>query len=111
MDVLTGAVSYLAQAQGTAKASHVKDKVTEMIHLSETLYCSSVACSAEGFPTESGAYMVDTMLANVCKHNVTRHPYEIARIAQLPLGTVKNRIFRAREMLRVDLADVLDLET
>jgi 4-hydroxybutyryl-CoA dehydratase/vinylacetyl-CoA-Delta-isomerase len=31
MDVLTGAVSYLSQLQGTAKGSHVRDKVTEMI--------------------------------------------------------------------------------
>jgi len=81
MDVLTGAVTYLAQIQGTAKASHVRDKVTEMIHLSETLYSSSIACSAEGFPTPSGAYMVDTMLANVCKHNVTRFHFEVARLA------------------------------
>ena len=81
MDVLTGAVTYLAQAQGTAGASHVKDKITEMIHLSETLYCSSIACSAEGFPTESGAFMVDTMLANVCKQNVTRFHFEVARLA------------------------------
>jgi 4-hydroxybutyryl-CoA dehydratase/vinylacetyl-CoA-Delta-isomerase len=51
MDVLTGAVSYLAQIQGTAAGSHVKDKVTEMVHLSETLYSSSIACSAEGWPT------------------------------------------------------------
>jgi 4-hydroxybutyryl-CoA dehydratase/vinylacetyl-CoA-Delta-isomerase len=81
MDVLTGAVSYLAQIQGTARASHVKDKVTEMIHLCETLYCSSIACSAEGWPTSSGAYMVDTMLANVCKQNVTRFHFEVARLA------------------------------
>jgi 4-hydroxybutyryl-CoA dehydratase/vinylacetyl-CoA-Delta-isomerase len=81
MDVLTGAVSYLAQLQGTAKGSHVRDKVTEMIHLNETLYSSSIACSAEGKPTPSGAYMVDTMLANVCKHNVTRFHFEVARLA------------------------------
>lgn len=81
MDVLTGAVTYLAQAQGSAKGSHVRDKVTEMIHLSETLYSSSIACSAEGVPTESGAYMVDTMLANVCKQNVTRFHFEVARLA------------------------------
>jgi len=35
---------------------------------------------------------------------------EIARITQLPIGTVKNRIFRAREILRHELSDVLDSE-
>lgn len=81
MDVLIGAVSYLTQIQGTARASHIRDKITEMIHLCETLYSSSIACSAEGWPTASGAYMVDTMLANVCKQNVTRFHFEIARLA------------------------------
>jgi RNA polymerase sigma-70 factor (ECF subfamily) len=32
---------------------------------------------------------------------------EIARITRLPIGTVKNRIFRAREILRESLADLL----
>ncbi|MFH1479837.1 MAG: 4-hydroxyphenylacetate 3-hydroxylase N-terminal domain-containing protein [Pseudomonadota bacterium] len=81
MDVLTGAVTYLTQIQGTAKGAHVREKVTEMIHLCETLYSSSIACSAEGWPTASGAYMVDTMLANVCKQNVTRFHFEVARLA------------------------------
>lgn len=81
IDVLTGAVSYLCQIQGTAKGSHVRDKITEMIHLSETLYSSSIACSVEGAPTPSGAFLVDTMLANVCKQNVTRFHFEIARLA------------------------------
>lgn len=81
IDVLIGAVGYLAEVQGTAKGSHVREKITEMTHLSETLYSSSIACSAEGRPTPSGAYMVDTMLANVCKQNVTRFHFEIARLA------------------------------
>ena len=81
IDVLIGAVGYLTQVQGTAKGSHVREKITEMTHLSETLYSSSIACSAEGWPTPSGAYMVDTMLANVCKENVTRFHFEIARLA------------------------------
>ena len=39
-------------------------------------------CSAEGRPTASGTYLIDLLLANVCKLNVTRFPYEIARLAQ-----------------------------
>jgi RNA polymerase sigma-70 factor (ECF subfamily) len=35
---------------------------------------------------------------------------EIARITRLPMGTVKNRIFRAREILKVHLADFLEHE-
>ena len=53
-----------------------------MTHLNETLYCCGIACSAEGAPTESGNYMIDLLLANVCKQNVTRFPYEIVRLAE-----------------------------
>jgi RNA polymerase sigma-70 factor (ECF subfamily) len=35
---------------------------------------------------------------------------EIARITELPLGTVKNRIFRARELLRSRMGDLLHRE-
>lgn len=81
-DVLIGAASAIAEYNGAAKASHVKDKIIEMIHLNETLYCCGAAAAAESRPTASGNYLVDIMLANVCKQNVTRFPYEIARLAQ-----------------------------
>ncbi len=81
-DVLIGAAAVAAEYNGAAKASHVKDKLIEMIHLNETLYCCGIACSAEGYPTESGNYMIDLLLANVCKQNVTRFPYEIVRLAE-----------------------------
>ncbi len=81
-DVLVGTAQSLAQYQGTDKASHIKDKIVEMIHLNETMYACGIACSAEGKPTASGTYLIDPLLANVCKLNVTRFPYEIARLAQ-----------------------------
>jgi len=81
-DVLIGAAQSLAQYQGTDKASHIKDKIVEMIHLNETMYACGIACSAQGKPTASGTYLIDLLLANVCKLNVTRFPYEIARLAQ-----------------------------
>jgi len=81
-DVLIGTAQSLAQYQGTDKASHIKDKIVEMIHLNETMYACGIACSAQGKPTASGTYLIDLLLANVCKLNVTRFPYEIARLAQ-----------------------------
>ena len=81
-DVLIGAAQTVAEYNGAQKASHVKDKIIEMNHLNETLFCGSIACAAEGHKEPSGTYYVNTLLANVCKQNVTRFPYEIARLAQ-----------------------------
>ncbi len=81
-DTLIGAAKAITDYNGASKASHVKDKLVEMCHLNETLYACSIACSAEGSKTPSGNYMIDLLLANISKQNVTRFPYEIARIAQ-----------------------------
>ena len=81
-DVLIGAAAVAADYNGAAKASHIKDKLIEMTHLNETLYACGIACSAEGHQTESGNYIIDLLLANVCKQNVTRFPYEIVRLAE-----------------------------
>ena len=80
-DVLIGATVAIAEQSGTDKASHVRDKIVEMTHLAETIYCGSLACSVEGQPTPSGACWVDPLLANTTKLNVTRHIYEICRLA------------------------------
>jgi 4-hydroxybutyryl-CoA dehydratase/vinylacetyl-CoA-Delta-isomerase len=81
-DVLIGAAAVVADYNGASKASHVKDKLIEMTHLNETLYCCGIACSAEGSKTPAGNYAIDMLLANVCKQNVTRFPYEIVRLAE-----------------------------
>ncbi len=81
-DVLIGATALATEYNGAAKASHVKDKIIEMTHLNETLYCCGIACSSEGAPTKAGNYLINLLLANVCKQNVTRFPYEIARLAE-----------------------------
>ena len=52
-----------------------------MIHLNETMYACALAAALEGSPTEAGTYMPDIALSNVTKLNVTRFPFELARIA------------------------------
>jgi len=87
-DVAVGAAALIAQYNGTEKASHVKDKIVEMAHLNETMWSSAVACSWLGTKTKAGNYLIDLLLANVCKQNVTRFPYEIARLLQDIAGGV-----------------------
>ena len=81
-DILIGACQMLAEYQGTARASHIRDKIVEMVHLNETMACCSLACAYEGKREPSGTYLVNMLWSNVAKLNVTRFPYEIARIAQ-----------------------------
>lgn len=80
-DIVIGASALAAKYQGSLNASHIKDKLVEMLHLVETVYAGSVACSAMGSKTKSGAYYPDPLLANCTKHNITRFIYEISRLA------------------------------
>jgi len=81
-DVLIGAAATAADYNGVSHPSHIRDKLVEMSHLNETIYSGGIAASHESHQTEAGNWENDGMLANVCKHNVTRFPYEISRLAQ-----------------------------
>ncbi len=81
-DVLIGATQTIAEYNGVDKASHVKDKIVEMNHLNESLFCGTLACAYEGHAEPGGTYIVDALKANVFKHNITQYPYTISRLAQ-----------------------------
>ncbi|MDA8141250.1 MAG: 4-hydroxybutyryl-CoA dehydratase [Desulfobacteraceae bacterium] len=81
-DVLIGATQTIAEYNGVEKASHVKDKIVEMNHLNESLFCGTLACAYEGRAEASGTFIVDSLMANVFKHNITQYPYILARLAQ-----------------------------
>ncbi len=82
LDVMIGAAALATRLSGVERASHVRDKLVEMVHLTETIYGCGVACAARCTPTPAGTVMVDPLLANVCKQNVTRFPYEVGRLAE-----------------------------
>ncbi len=81
-DVLIGATAAVAETLGIGNAAHVRDKIAEMIHLNETLHAGALASACRGYRTSSGAYAVDHLLANVCKLNITRFPFDLSRLAQ-----------------------------
>lgn len=81
-DVLIGAAATVADYNGIPNVSHIKDKLVEMTHLNESIYAAGIASSYQAQKMKSGVWLNDDMLAQVCKHNVTRFPYEIGRLAQ-----------------------------
>lgn len=107
-DVLIGAAALAADYNGAAKASHVKDKLIEMIHLNETLFSCGIACSAQGHKTASGTYLIDLLLANVCKQNVTRFPYEIARLAEDIAGGLMVTMPSEKDLRHPEIGKIVD---
>jgi 4-hydroxybutyryl-CoA dehydratase/vinylacetyl-CoA-Delta-isomerase len=79
-DVVIGAAAALANANGVLDRPLIRDKLSEMVLLNETLYACAVAAAAKGVEVE-GVTIPDLALANVTKLNVTRAPFEIARLA------------------------------
>lgn len=81
-DVLVGASAAISDYNGIPDVSHIREKLVEMTHLNESIYAAGIASSYQAQEMKSGVWLNDDMLANVCKHNVTRFPYEISRLAQ-----------------------------
>ena len=107
-DVLIGAAAAIAEYNGVEHASHIRDKLVEMMHLNETMFGTGIASSHRGYATKSGAYICDEMLANVCKHHVTKMPYEIGRLAQDLAGGLVTTLPSEKEIRHPELAQLLD---
>jgi 4-hydroxybutyryl-CoA dehydratase/vinylacetyl-CoA-Delta-isomerase len=107
-DVLIGAAALIADYNGVERASHIRDKLVEMTHLNETIYGAGMAASHESVETPAGNFEPDPMLANVCKHNVTRFPYEIGRLAQDLAGGLVTTLPSEMDWNHPELGPLLD---
>lgn len=106
-DVLIGAAATIADYNGVEKASHIRDKLVEMTHLNETIYGTGIASSYQAVPMKSGVYLNDDMLANVCKHHVTKLPYEIGRLAQDLAGGAVVTLPSEQELNHPELGEII----
>jgi len=107
-DVLIGAAASMADYNGTRRAAHIREKLGEMIHLVETIHACGLACSYEGWKTLSGNYQANIILANVCKHNVTRFPYELCRLAEDIAGGLLVTLPSEKDLRHPEIGDYLD---
>jgi 4-hydroxybutyryl-CoA dehydratase/vinylacetyl-CoA-Delta-isomerase len=107
-DVLIGAAAAIADYNGVEKASHIRDKLVEMTHQNETIYSTGIASSYQSQRMKSGVYQCDDMIANVCKHHVTKMPYELARIAQDLAGGLVVTLPSQQDLDHDELGPLLD---
>jgi 4-hydroxybutyryl-CoA dehydratase/vinylacetyl-CoA-Delta-isomerase len=107
-DVLIGAAALIADYNGVEKSSHIREKLVEMTHLNETIYGAGMAASHESVQTPAGNYEPDSMLANVCKYNVTRFPFEIGRLAQDLAGGLVTTLPSEQDWNHPELGPLLD---
>ncbi|MGB9699874.1 MAG: 4-hydroxyphenylacetate 3-hydroxylase family protein [Thermodesulfobacteriota bacterium] len=80
IDVMTGAALMMMDYNGTSKVSHLREKITDMIHKAETLYGCSLAASYEGKKEPSGTYFINSVLANASKIHEGREMAESIRL-------------------------------
>jgi len=107
-DVLIGAAALIADYNGVPRASHIRDKLVEMSHLNETIYGLGIAASHESIERAAGNWEPDPLLANSCKLNVTRYPYELGRLAQDLAGGAVVTLPSEQDFDHPDLGPVLD---
>ena len=79
-DVLMGTTALVADYSGLGKASHVRDKLADMIAVAELVYAAGIAASVKGKRASSGTCIPDTVFANVGRYHAginIYHEYEI----------------------------------
>jgi 4-hydroxybutyryl-CoA dehydratase/vinylacetyl-CoA-Delta-isomerase len=107
-DVLIGATAKMTRILGTDRNAIVRDKLVEMVHLNETAYASAIGASAMGYRLPCGSYMVDQMMANTTKQNITRNVYQISRLSHDLSGGFLSTMPDARALDNPEIAGFVE---
>ncbi len=79
-DIIIGAAAAIAEYNGIPSASHINAKLTEMIKTVQTMYGCCLAASIEASKSDSGIYLVDSVLANTSKLYEGKEYHEAIRM-------------------------------
>jgi 4-hydroxybutyryl-CoA dehydratase/vinylacetyl-CoA-Delta-isomerase len=107
IDCMVGCALTLMDYNGTAKAGHLKQKVIDMIHRAETLYACCLASSYEGKKQPSGAFFIDTVLANASKIHEGKEMAEATRLMIDACGGFVADLPSDRDFANPEVGDLL----
>ena len=79
-DVLIGATAKMTRILRDRCEQHRQGQAGGDDPPNETTYASAIGSSALGYQLPCGSFMVDPMMANTVKQNITRNVYQIGRL-------------------------------
>ncbi len=107
-DVLIAATELMAANNGLRNTSHVKDKLTDMIAISETMFSCGIAAAARGFELPGSGYLPDPVLANNAKYYISKAVYDLIRLAEDITGGVLACCPGEKELKNPEIAHYLE---
>ena len=107
-DLLIGGSAVIADYNGVGGASHIKDKLAEMLYDGELAWGSIIAAATLGTKTESGSFYPNALMANVAKRHGTMALWNTARLSVDITGGLIMCSPSAQDLANPDLAPLLD---
>lgn len=107
-DVLIGAVTLFAEYSGLDKFPHIRERIADMVRLTETIYSCGIAAAVEGQKMPSQSYFVNMLLGNVCKLNVAELPSEMVKRAVDICGGILGTMPSEKELKHPEIGKYLE---
>ncbi len=107
-DVLIGAVQLMAEYNGLDKVAHVRDKIADMIAITETMYSCGIAAAVRGFELPHAGYVSDPVLANNTKYYASKAVFDLIRLAEDITGGILSCCPSEKEMKNPEIATYLE---
>ena len=107
-DVLIGAVQLVAEYNGLDKVAHVRDKIADMIAITETMYSCGIAAAVRGFELPHAGYVSDQVLANNAKYYASSAVFDLIRLAEDITGGILSCCPSEKEMRNPEIAPYLE---
>jgi len=107
-DVLVAATQLVARYNGLEDSAHVRDKLSDMIAITETVYSCGIAAAMRGYELPGGGYVSDPVLANNAKYYASRAVFDLIRLAEDITGGILSCCPSEKEMNNPEIAPFLE---
>jgi len=107
-DVLVGATQLMAEYNGLDQVAHVRDKIADMIAITETMYSCGIAAAVRGFELPHAGYVSDPVLANNAKYYASKAVFDLIRLAEDITGGILSCCPSEKEMKNPEIAPYLE---